>query len=1358
MRALHGSSYASLLALVLSAVAIALLSGAASAQTDPPSSGDWTVGDTTLVEDTAVDLHGSLFVTATGRLTLENVTMRIFVSSNGDAGIEVASGGQLTVRDGDGAKATANDNSAITSQPTSNSFWFIVRAGATLRLTNTAIARCGYAAGPTDHQGLYLYATGVVLRGVDVRDSLFGMLVDSGGVDAQGCSFTNCTYQGVYASSSRVDLADCTLADCGYDGVRAMGGTTVIDRSIIHHCRWGVMARTSAALVVGNSTIHSNDEGIGAEQGFSVLVINCSVESNTFYALHFETNGQVEVRDTKAGGSEKSALYAFTSVVVRSSGTTYHDCTYGLRVNLGSRATCTGDLIRSNTNSGALVEQSSQLVLVGSELRGNSVGVSADTGTTVVAWATRVESSAFEAYKLTGATLQLHDGTVANSTSRVGIAPDSTSSATWTVHAGNASALVSCDATLTADMQVAGSLALRGATLTFRTSATEHRGLVCTAGAQRWENSTLEGTDQAYGFKLEILAPSTGEAWFLTVDGAGWSEAATSSEGAHVGAAFAFHRCTFRNSLRGAVVTGGPVTFDRCSFAGDDLAIRVDGGQARLENCSVTTSTETGRLAGGAVVDLVNCSIDAGGFTFSDAVSQLRVHWVVHVEVAYPSGVHAAGATVTIIDSKGTEVADRVADPAGMVAGVLLTQAIIHRDSRDDRTPHSVTATLGGATHTQDADVRAHSTIKVTLEDSDMPVVTVTSHPDGGFLSSDILVLSGTATDASSSIYDVMVRIASQPWEAAVGKGTWTWTRQLPGDGTYPIQVRARDLAWNEAVLPLNLTLDTDAPHVYVESPPSPANGTTVGVDHVDLTGYVDDASARVYWGTVNATMQGSTFVVSVTLVQGENLLTIVARDPAGNEGRVIWRLIGQLEAPQLRINSPEDGRLYNTIAIMLEGTTQPGSQLHYTIANRTTSWYMVMVNALGGFSTSLSDLGEGRNEIVVVALSSVGNEARATLVVYIDTELAQLLSVTPASGSYVSVKNTELTGTWSEALLSLAVLGNAATLDGANFSLTIELKEGSNSITMAATDVAGNIAYANIVLHLDEKIPELTLNELQKNASTGDYEPLFTNKRTYRLTGSTEAVSTVSVGDSVDTTNVQGQFSLSVPLTDGDNDLVVRVVDRAGNTFQLPITIILDTTPPELVIIAPEDRSRTGETKVLVRGRVTPGDSVVVGGTRLTPPNGEFELEVPLDSDIARIVVVAMDRAGNEVQESRLVFRVADTSGFTGYDILDSNCTVLMVVLLALAGAFAATAALTGASEEQGTKDEDRLRAILEEDSGRVDKPRPEPVPGALDYGYDPLQSYTAAAPAEEEDEEFVSMDEFKRQLEGGGAGGAQQ
>ena len=251
MRIPSAQSHALLVVLASAAAAIALavLAGASSAQTDPPASGDWTVGDTTLVKDTTVALDGNLLVTSTGRLTLENVTLLISEASNGEHGIEVASGGTLTIKDGDGQKATAGDNSRVSSDPTSLSYHFIVRSGSSLSITNALIEHCGYPGGTgNEQQGLFVATQDAVLTGVDVTACMYGLIVENGAVDARDSTFSNCTYQGVYATSSTVSLTGCTMGDDGYDGVRAIGGRTTIDRSSIFHCRYGAVARNTAVM------------------------------------------------------------------------------------------------------------------------------------------------------------------------------------------------------------------------------------------------------------------------------------------------------------------------------------------------------------------------------------------------------------------------------------------------------------------------------------------------------------------------------------------------------------------------------------------------------------------------------------------------------------------------------------------------------------------------------------------------------------------------------------------------------------------------------------------------------------------------------------------------------------------------------------------------------------------------------------------------------------------------------------------------------------------------------------------------------------------------------------------------------
>ena len=114
---------------VLSIILVLMLAGGTIAQTDPPSTGDWVVFDTTVVSDRTVDLRGDLLVTSTGHLTMDNVTLRVHVASDGEHGIEVQGGGTLLIRDGDSDPDTTGDASSLTAVPNQRAFYFICRAG-----------------------------------------------------------------------------------------------------------------------------------------------------------------------------------------------------------------------------------------------------------------------------------------------------------------------------------------------------------------------------------------------------------------------------------------------------------------------------------------------------------------------------------------------------------------------------------------------------------------------------------------------------------------------------------------------------------------------------------------------------------------------------------------------------------------------------------------------------------------------------------------------------------------------------------------------------------------------------------------------------------------------------------------------------------------------------------------------------------------------------------------------------------------------------------------------------------------------------------------------------------------------------
>ena len=80
---------------------------------DPPTSGDWTISDTTIVEDKKYIINGSIIIQAGGVLMLKNASIYMNLASDGQFWIEVNQGGNLTLV---GSNSTAYDlNYQITS-------------------------------------------------------------------------------------------------------------------------------------------------------------------------------------------------------------------------------------------------------------------------------------------------------------------------------------------------------------------------------------------------------------------------------------------------------------------------------------------------------------------------------------------------------------------------------------------------------------------------------------------------------------------------------------------------------------------------------------------------------------------------------------------------------------------------------------------------------------------------------------------------------------------------------------------------------------------------------------------------------------------------------------------------------------------------------------------------------------------------------------------------------------------------------------------------------------------------------------------------------------------------------------------
>lgn len=236
-------------------------------------------------------------------------------------------------------------------------------------------------------------------------------------------------------------------------------------------------------------------------------------------------------------------------------------------------------------------------------------------------------------------------------------------------------------------------------------------------------------------------------------------------------------------------------------------------------------------------------------------------------------------------------------------------------------------------------------------------------------------------------------------------------------------------------------------------------------------------------------------------------------------------------------------------------------------------------------------------------------------------------------SGSGIDAGSLSVTLDDAELTAACTVGAGAATCP------TPELSAGRHSAEATIADLAGNLATATLTFDivLDLGPPRVTI--------------------AFPADGSLVATPAVTIEGTVTTTRslasltVDGQpaaiaganFAAEIALSEGEDVLRVIATDDLDRIGSALISVILDTTPPELTLSSPADGQLINSGSVRVTGEV--GDawglsSVRVNGEDAPFVNGRFEAEVSLIEGENLLIVAAVDLAGNSAEASREVTR----------------------------------------------------------------------------------------------------------------------
>jgi hypothetical protein len=294
-----------------------------------------------------------------------------------------------------------------------------------------------------------------------------------------------------------------------------------------------------------------------------------------------------------------------------------------------------------------------------------------------------------------------------------------------------------------------------------------------------------------------------------------------------------------------------------------------------------------------------------------------------------------------------------------------------------------------------------------------------------------------------------MVSVNGKDVEMDLTNKTWKVSLVLT-EGTNVLNLTALDLAGNTKNLKVNVSADTIAPVIDMTTPTISGQKYTNKAT-LNVTGKVTEvnlASLTVNGAAVTPTTSGN-FSASVTLSEGSNVLTVVAKDLANNEAKWEFTIIKDTKAPMVTITSPKNDVVTKENSVQVMGKVDDiGSSLKYGTQN---------VSNTNGTFTTTATVGSSGVTVTITATDLAGNVGNATVKINFDGS-ATLTITTPKKVKVSSTSNSmKLVGT-AEPGATVTVNDLAVPVDAnGGFSLKLTLKEGKNTFVVTTKDPAGN-------------------------------------------------------------------------------------------------------------------------------------------------------------------------------------------------------------------------------------------------------------------------------------------------------------
>jgi hypothetical protein len=379
-----------------------------------------------------------------------------------------------------------------------------------------------------------------------------------------------------------------------------------------------------------------------------------------------------------------------------------------------------------------------------------------------------------------------------------------------------------------------------------------------------------------------------------------------------------------------------------------------------------------------------------------------------------------------------------------------------------------------------DAGGNARTQSRTILVDLEGPFVQITSPMDGAF--TYINSVEWTAVDNITTVVSASYSLGGMDglWRTVSIDGIFA----IPGlaEGLNNLTLRVSDEAGHCGYANVSFIYDTSDPTISMIKP---MNGEMIKTNHYVAEWEGTDTTSGVLRYKIVLKYEGEVrnewYVTDdstnlIDLPDGNYTIEVTAYDRAGNHASTSSHFMIDSTKPSIEITSPSDGSLISGTVVVQWASYDSMSAIDY---------YLVFVDGgdgvnVGKDSSFTFNPPDGSHSITVRALDHARNYADDTINIVIDNTIPDLLVISPANGTVVSISSVTLA--WSGDGTGSQIDHYEVKMDGEEWEAVgtsttyvfSTLTDGPHVLSVRAFDQAGLSTVASVNVTVDTTAPHL--------------------------------------------------------------------------------------------------------------------------------------------------------------------------------------------------------------------------------------------------------------------------------------------